>query len=123
MMMQTFRLTSSRQDDILKKRTVHLEEMMPTHASTAKRVRSDKKRRLANRKVKSRVRTAEKKVHQAQSKDEALANLVMATSALDRASSKGIIHRRTAARKKSRLAKMVNAMTAKPDRKSPEKKK
>ena len=96
---------------------------MPTHASTAKRVRSDKKRRLANRKVKSTVRTTEKKVRQAQSKDEALASLVMATSSLDRASSKGIIHRRTAARKKSRLAKMANAMKAKPDRKSPEKKK
>lgn len=88
---------------------------MPTHASTAKRMRSDKKRRLGNRKMRSTVRSAQKKVHQAKSKDEALANLVMATSLLDKASSKGIIHRKTAARKKSRLAKMINTMEVKPD--------
>lgn len=96
---------------------------MPTHASTAKRVRSDQKRRLRNRMVKSMVKSAEKRVRQAQNKDQALANLSAVTSLLDKATSKGVIHRRTASRHKSRLAKRVNAMEAKPAEKKPEDKK
>lgn len=96
---------------------------MPTHASTAKRMRSDKKRRMRNRQMRSAVRSAEKKVRQAKSKDEGLANLATATSLLDKASSKGITHRRTVARKKSKLAKMINAMEAKPGQQPPEEKK
>ncbi len=87
---------------------------MPTHASTAKRVRSDKKRRLRNRIWKSMVRSAEKKVRQTQDKEAAPENLSKAASLLDKASSKGVMHRRTASRHKSRLAKSVNAMEAKP---------
>ena len=87
---------------------------MPTHASTAKRVRSDKKRRLRNRTWKSKVKSAEKKVRQTQDNHTALENLSKASSLLDKASSKGVMHQRTASRYKSRLAKSVNAMEAKP---------
>ena len=73
--------------------------------------------------MRSPVRSAEKRVRQAKNKDEALTNLVTASSLLDKASSKGIIHRKTAARKKSRLAKMINTMEAKPDQQSPKKNK
>lgn len=96
---------------------------MPTHASTAKRMRSDKKRRVRSRMVKSMVRSAQKKARQAPNKDQAQANLTKATSLLDKAVSKGVIHRRTASRQKSRLARLVNAMEAKPAKDSPGKKK
>jgi small subunit ribosomal protein S20 len=83
---------------------------MPTHASTAKRMRSDKKRRLRNRMVKSQVRSSEKKVRQAKNRDQALEELARVTSLLDKAASKRVVHSRTADRKKSKLAKSVNAM-------------
>jgi len=87
---------------------------MPTHASTAKRMRSDQRRRLHNRMVKSKVKSARKQVYQAQDKEAALANLSEAASLLDKASSKGVMHRKTVSRLKSRLAKKVNIMQAKP---------
>ncbi|KPL19421.1 MAG: hypothetical protein AMJ92_02995 [candidate division Zixibacteria bacterium SM23_81] len=83
---------------------------MPTHVSSAKRMRSDKKRRQRNRMVKSQVKSAEKKVRQAQSRDQALKDLATVTSLLDKAASKGVVHSRTADRKKSKLAKAVNVM-------------
>ncbi len=103
-------LTMSAEGDIFTKMSIHGEVNMPTHASTAKRARSDKKRRLRNKMVKSLVKTAEKKVQQAKDKQEALAYLSAATSALDKASSRRVIHWKKASRDKSRLAKRVNAM-------------
>jgi small subunit ribosomal protein S20 len=96
---------------------------MPTHASTAKRMRSDKKRRLRNRMIKSRVKAAHKQVYQDQDKEGALANLPKATSLLDKAASKGVMHRKTASRLKSRMAKKVNAMEAKTAKKTAAEKK
>jgi small subunit ribosomal protein S20 len=75
-----------------------------------KRIRQDKKRRVRNRGVKSQVRGTARSVRQAETAEEALAKLAAAASTIDRAAKKGIIHRRTAARKKSRLAKRVNAL-------------
>lgn len=60
--------------------------------------------------VKSQVKSAEKKVRQAQSRDQALKDLATVTSLLDKAASKGVVHSRTADRKKSKLAKAVNVM-------------
>jgi small subunit ribosomal protein S20 len=102
---------------------VHREVDMPTHASTAKRAKSDKKRRLRNRIIKSLVRTAEKKVRQAQDKEVALADLSAASSVLDKAASKGVIHRRKASRHKARLAKRVNTMEIKTIGEKPSRKK
>jgi small subunit ribosomal protein S20 len=86
---------------------------MPTHASTAKHMRSDKRKRLRNRKIKSSVKSMEKKVRQAEDKEQAQADLTKATSMLDKAASKGVIHRKIVSRHKSRLAKRVNAMAEK----------
>ena len=85
---------------------------MPQHKSAMKRERQDKKRRARNRKVKSQVRGAVKSVHAAETAEDAQAKLVMASSTIDKAAKKGIVHKRTAARKKSRLAKKVNALKA-----------
>jgi len=86
---------------------------MPTHASTAKHMRSDSKKRMRNRKIKSSVKSMEKKVRQAQDKAQAQANLPKASAMLDKAAAKGVLHRKTVSRQKSRLAKRVNAMADK----------
>jgi small subunit ribosomal protein S20 len=64
--------------------------------------------------MKSTIKTAEKNVHQAEGQDQAQESLRRASSVFDKAASKGIVHHRTAARHKSRLAKSVNRMAAAP---------
>jgi small subunit ribosomal protein S20 len=80
--------------------------------SGIKRVEVAERNRQRNVAVKSAVKTAAKKVLvdlQTKSTDALKEDLVSAISKLDKAVSKGIIHENTAARKKSRLMKKVNA--------------
>ncbi len=89
--------------------------------SAKKRIKTNEKRREKNVKVKSAVRTEAKKVLKSlEAKTADGTATVSAADAfkgfsktIDRAAGKGIIHWKTAARKKSRLAKKVNAVTAK----------
>ncbi|HHW13665.1 MAG TPA: 30S ribosomal protein S20 [Firmicutes bacterium] len=87
---------------------------MPNIKSAEKRVRTSEKRRARNQSVKSSLRTAVKKVIvAAQAKSPEVAGTFQAaTSALDKAAAKGVIHPNKAARMKSRLAKRVNASAA-----------
>ncbi len=85
---------------------------MPHHKSAMKRLRQDKKRRIRNRQVKGHVKGAVKAVRLAETPEEARARLDRASSTIDKAVKKGILHKRTAARKKSRLARKVNALAA-----------
>lgn len=81
--------------------------------SAEKRVRQNKKRRLHNRMIKSEARTAVKAFEKAVSennKEEASNALLKAYSLLDSAVSKGVFHKNTVSRKKSRLAKVFNSM-------------
>lgn len=81
--------------------------------SGIKRVEVAERNRQRNVAVKSAVKTAAKKVLvdlQTKSTDTLKEDLVSAISKLDKAVSKGIIHENTAARKKSRLMKKVNAL-------------
>jgi small subunit ribosomal protein S20 len=78
---------------------------MPHHKSTAKRLRSDAVRRERNRQTKSAIRTAAKKVKTASSPEEAAEAHRAFTSKVDTAVKKGVYHRKTAARMKSRLSK------------------
>jgi len=83
-------------------------------------IKSAKKRILVNRAnaernkaIKSGVKTAIKKVYvaiDANDKEAAKAALVDATATIDKATSKGVYHKNTSARKVSRLAKSVNQM-------------
>lgn len=75
-----------------------------------KRAEQSTRLRAANRAVKSAVRGTIKKVRQAADTDPkaAAAQLPGASSALDVAVRKGTLHRKTASRLKSRLAKQVN---------------
>ena len=82
---------------------------MPHHKSAKKRLRQDKKRMARNKAVKSEVKSARKKATDAAGSDDAAKLLSQAESTIDRAAKKRVIHWRNAARKKSRLAKRVNA--------------
>ncbi len=81
--------------------------------SAEKRERQEAKRRLRNRMAKSTMRTAIKKFDAAVAagdKDAAVKALAESNKLLDTVAGKGIIHRNTAARKKSRLAHAYNKM-------------
>ncbi|MBQ7063726.1 MAG: 30S ribosomal protein S20 [Firmicutes bacterium] len=83
--------------------------------SAKKRVRVIEKKTLRNRMVKSQVKTAVKKVQteiKAGNAEAAKANLQLAISTIDKARSKGVLHKNTASRKISRLTKAVNKITA-----------
>ena len=83
--------------------------------SAKKRIKVIAKKTLRNKMIKSRTKTAIKKVITATSsgdKDAANVALKQAVSTIDRACSKGVYHKNNAARKKSRLMKMVNKIGA-----------
>lgn len=80
-----------------------------------KRERQNKKRQIRNKAAKSRVRTEIKKFLLAvknSNKEEAESQLKVVVKQLDTVSRKGIFHKNTAARKKSRLYKKLNALAA-----------
>jgi small subunit ribosomal protein S20 len=81
---------------------------MPNIKSAIKRVKVSEKRRLRNASQKSALRTAVKAFETAVSPEA----LIIASKKLDKAASKGLIHKNAANRKKSRLAKKLNALTA-----------
>ena len=87
---------------------------MPHSVSAAKRVRQNERRRLLNKSVKSRVRTAIKKFRAlvaAGSLDEARAMYSSTEKKLDQAAAKGVLHKKTTGRYKSRLALLLNRTT------------
>jgi small subunit ribosomal protein S20 len=73
-----------------------------------KRVRQNERRRLRNRALRSKIRGAIKLARAAEG-DSRAATAREAIRALDKAVSKGVIHRNTAARKKSALARRLVA--------------
>lgn len=85
---------------------------MANHKSAEKRARQSEKKNLRNRMVKSNIKTAVKKVLAAvtEKEENAASILDMAKSTIDKAAKKGVIHKRAAARKISRLAKKLNAI-------------
>lgn len=89
---------------------------MATHRSAVKRHKQSERKRLRNSSVKSSIKTAVKKVRESveEGKEgEARALLAKTSRALDRAVSKGVLHRRTASRKISRLTTAVNSIASK----------
>jgi small subunit ribosomal protein S20 len=79
--------------------------------SQIKRNRSNEAARVRNKAVRSELKTQAKKVRAAAATggSEAAEALLKTTRDLDRAASKGVMHKRAAARRKSRLARSVNA--------------
>jgi small subunit ribosomal protein S20 len=78
-------------------------------SSALKRMRQSERRRLRNRTVRSKVRTAVKTARTALGSADARTAVTEAIRALDKAVTKGVIHRNTAARKKSALARRLAA--------------
>jgi small subunit ribosomal protein S20 len=80
-------------------------------SSAKKRIRQNEKRRLRNRSVRSAVRGSVKSAREALGSKAADSATVVAEAirAIDRAVTKGIMHRNTAARRKSALARKLNA--------------
>ncbi|OPZ28085.1 MAG: 30S ribosomal protein S20 [Lentisphaerae bacterium ADurb.BinA184] len=90
---------------------------MPHTTSAAKRLRQNVKRRLRNQVRVSRAKTAEKRFVQkleGGSREEAAAALQSCFSMLDKAAKRHSISRNRASRKKSRLAKRLNALAKGP---------
>lgn len=77
---------------------------MPNTKSAAKRLRQNETRRIRNKAVRSRLRTAIKKVRLAKKPDEATEAFREAVKLIDRAAIRGMMHRNRAARSKARLA-------------------
>ena len=80
--------------------------------SQIKRNRQNEKRHERNKAIRSELKTrARNAIEAADSGDAAAAQeaLSMAQRRIDMAASKGVLHKRTAARRKSRLAKQVAA--------------
>jgi small subunit ribosomal protein S20 len=82
-----------------------------------KRTRQNEKRRVANRVYRTSARTHIKKARrliEAGDLDQAEVQVAAAMGALDRAAQKGIIHKNNAARRKSRLVKLLRVAQAAP---------
>ncbi len=86
---------------------------MPNHKSAKKRVRQNEKRRAVNRSNRSDLRTQIKKLRSAltaSDKAQSQELLTPTVSAIDKAVNKGVLHRNTAARYKSRLTSHVGKL-------------
>lgn len=84
---------------------------MANHKSAEKRVRQNAKRNLINRSNRSKLRTSIKNLRAAVSSNDKTVStelLYPTVSLIDKAVNKGVIHKNTAARYKSRLTKHVN---------------
>lgn len=82
--------------------------------SQKKRIKTNEKRRLRNKSYKSELKTLVRKTREAiaaKDPEAAEAALRLADRKLDKAVSKGVIHKNQAANRKSKLAKQVDALT------------
>jgi len=87
--------------------------IMANHKSALKRIRQNEKRRIHNRTYRNRMRTLVKQARTEIAKgdvDAATEATRKAIKDLDMAASRGTIHKRNAARRKSRLMKQLAAM-------------
>lgn len=86
---------------------------MPNIKSSERSVKTDAERRARNFAVRSTIKTVSRKVLEsvtAGNSDEAKALMVKASRTIDKAAAKGVVHKNSAARKKSRLARKLNAL-------------
>ena len=88
---------------------------MANHKSAIKRARQNEIRRLRNKGTKTTIKSIVKDVRSSvgeASGEETKVKMNTAQSVIDKASKKGVIHKRTAARKISRLTKLANSASA-----------
>ncbi len=90
-----------------------MEDTLANTASAKKRIRQNAKRRIRNRIYSSQARTYVKRARialETNDAESAIDAVREAVSKLDQAASKGVIHRKNAARRKSRLMKRLAAL-------------
>ncbi len=88
---------------------------MANHKSALKRSRQSLIRRMRNRTSMTRVKSVVKDVRLAVAEKPAetvTEKLNLAKSVIDKAAKKGVVHKRTASRKISRLSKLANTLAA-----------
>lgn len=88
---------------------------MANHKSALKRAGQNEVRRMRNRSVRTRVKSVVKDVRLAAAENNpqtAAENFKVAQATIDRAAKKGVLHKRTAARKVARLAKLAQTVQA-----------
>lgn len=86
---------------------------MANSRSAKKRIKTAESRAIRNKSVKTRTKTAVKKLLSVVSGGDRAASgeqLRDTVSVIDKAAAKGVMHKNAAARKKSRLAKKVNKL-------------
>ena len=89
---------------------------MANHVSALKRARQTERRTTVNRNNKSRLRTAVRRLREALAsgnKQDATTVYRETVSALDKSVQKGVLHKNTASRYKSRLGARLEAMSTK----------
>jgi small subunit ribosomal protein S20 len=87
---------------------------VPNLPDAKKRVKQNERNRIRNRARKNALKTETRKLTDAVTAgklDEAKSALVSVTKTIDQVCAKGTLHKNTAARKKSRLAKLVHEAT------------
>ena len=90
---------------------------MAIHLSAIKRAKQNKKRRLRNLQIKTKVKSHIKKVREAiddKNQEGAQKALLKAIPLIQNANSKGIFHKNTSSRKISRLTREVNSLKVVP---------
>jgi len=88
---------------------------LANHKSALKRARQNEGRRLRNRGYKTRVKNAVKNVRAAVAEntpEKAQEDLKAAVSIIQKTASRGVLHRKTASRKISRLSRQVNRISS-----------
>ncbi|MCK7527326.1 MAG: 30S ribosomal protein S20 [Ignavibacteriales bacterium] len=85
---------------------------MASHKSAKKRIRTSERKRVINKRNDSKVKTLVKKTLTSKDKTEIEKLYKEAISFIDKNTTKGNLHRNTAARKKSALSKHLNKVTA-----------
>ncbi len=83
---------------------------MPQHKSPLKRMKTDAKRQARNNYVKRTLRTLDKQIRGEMPVEEKQTLLNSIYGQLDKAAKKGVIHKRTASRRKARVAAYVNSL-------------
>ena len=86
---------------------------MPNIKSAKKRVKTSAKKSVINNEITARTKTAVKKFEKEVkngNKEQAIEKLNIAIKNIDKAEAKGLMHKNTAARQKSRLTKLKNNM-------------
>ncbi|MBE6329143.1 MAG: 30S ribosomal protein S20 [Paludibacteraceae bacterium] len=83
---------------------------MANHKSSIKRIRQTEKRRLQNRYYAKTTRNAVRKLRAMKEKEEAIKQLPIVSSMLDKLAKRNVIHKNKAANLKSKLAKMINKL-------------